>query len=282
MFNHSTMKCQSAKMNIYFFVFLLIGFAKSEISERRCIEARYQNKRVGSNENENFCEKMFQNFTTEFKSDVMARLTSEDNQTCILQTFDSYNITALYLKGLTRHLYLNRPDIDAYEDDVDESISALLKAVKVLCTADKKYGIDFDRHFYDSSKNKSMGASHSELCTKKYLFDKKIIDPVAYSINPTSINVTGCGETYNELEETFKIPDDGDANKNTFFGLSAVNAQRCTKEKFAEEKVLHKIYSLQVIQTFILSPQQIDELRSKYIKLMTMTVQFLLDCIKEI
>ena len=281
--NHSTFKCQAVKMKIFVFMFLIISFARSEISERKCIESRYQNKNLGSTVESEFCEKIFQNFTREFTNDIMEQLTNEDNQTCILQAFDHYKIPGLYLRGLIKHLYHNRPDNDVYEDDVDESKEALLKAVKVLCTADKKYGSDFDSHFNNShNQNNSSGDSHSELCIKKYFYDKKIINPAAYNINPLSINVTNCGEILKELEESFQIPADDDEKINTFFGLSAVNAQRCTKEKFAEAKVLQNIYALEIVEKLILTKQQIEEQRAKYIKLMTSSVKFLLDCIKEI
>lgn len=274
--------CLTFKMKIFIFALLYFGFARSEISERKCIELRYQNKNRDSREDADFCEKIFQNFSAEFTTDIIDRLTNQDNHTCIMKTFDYYNINALYLRGLIKHLYHNRPENDAYEDDVDESKHALLKAVKVLCSADKKFGNDFDRNF-NSSKNQhnSSENSHSELCIKKYFIDQKIIDPIAYNINPLII-ATSCVQEFADLEESFQILDDEDARINTFFGLSAVNAQKCTKVKFAEERVLQNIYSLQIVEKLVLTQLQVEELRSKYIRLMTSSVKFLLDCIKEI
>lgn len=272
-------------MKYFVFFFLVIGFVRSEISERECIEARYQNLTLGSNEEAEFCEKIFQNFTTEFSNDIKERLTVKDNLTCILQSFNYYNISSLYLRGLTKHLISNRShdENDAYEDDVDESINALLKAVKVLCTADRIYGNDFDTYFNSSRhQNNSMKGSLSELCIKKYFVDKKIVNPTLYSINPLLINVVNCSEIVLDLERMFEIPKDEDFKKNTFFGLSAANAQICTKEKFTEEHVLENVYWLKFVETMVLTQQQIDELRSKYIKLMTSSVKFLLLCIKEI
>lgn len=226
------------------------------------------------------CEKLFKNYTTEFKNDIIERLKAEDDQTCIMKTFGQYNITALYLRGLIKHLYNHSPNNDAYEDDVDESISSLLTAVKVLCTADSKYGEAFDAHF--GSVQKHAASSHPDLCRKKYFFDKKIIDAAEYNINPSLINATNCGEVIVELEQFFEIPDDPNEKMNTFFGLPAAKAHECTKQKFAQEKVLQKLYSFQIIENFELSPQQIKQLRLKFIDWTTSGVRFLMSCVNEI
>lgn len=270
-------------MKISVLVFLVLSFglglATSEISDRKCIESSYRKVKLSSPDSV-ICDKLFKNFTTDFTNDMKNRLNAEDNQTCILNTLDQYNITALYLRGLIKHLYNHSPNNDVYEDDVDESQTALLTAVKVLCTADSKYGEAFDEHF--SSVQKKDASSHSDLCRKKYFFDKKIIDAAEYNIDPTLINATNCNEVIADLEETFDIPDDPNDQMNTFFGLPAVKAYECTKRKFAEEKVLQNLYSFQIIENFELTKEQINQLRSKFIDWTTSGVRFLMSCVNEI
>lgn len=278
--NHFKPKYQAVKMKLLICVFFLISFARSEISERSCVENYYENKNIGVRADADFCQILFQNFTTEFTDDIKDRVKIGNNRKCILDTFNQYNITGLYLRGLIKHLYNNRPENDAYEDDVDESKDVVIRAATVLCTADKKYGNDFDKNF--RSFNNESEDSHSEKCMKKYFIDKKIIDPTQYNIDPPAIDEMSCGTVNENLDRSLQIADADDVQKNTFFGLSAMNAQRCTKEKFRDEKVLENIYSLQIIEKLNLSQQQIEMLRLNYIKLMTASVKFLLDCMREI
>lgn len=269
-------------MKILVFVcFVFFAFATSEISEWKCIESVHQKVKLNSGDAV-ICDKLIKNFTTEFTNDILYRLKAEDDQACILKTFDHYNISSLYLRGLIKHLYNHSPNNDDYENDVDESQTALLTAVKVLCTADSKYGEAFDAYFNSAQKQAASSSSHSDLCIRKYFFDKKIIDAAQYNINPLLINATNCGEVIVELEQSFDIPDDPNEKMNTFFGLPAAKAHECTKRKFAEEKILQNLYSFQIIENFELTQQQIKQLRSKFIEWTTSGVRFLMSCVNEI
>lgn len=212
----------------------------------------------------------------------MARLKAEDDQVCILKTFDAYNITELYLKGLSQHLHNVNANQTAYNQDVSESKDAFLNAAKVLCTADNKYSDDFNEYFTTSQRQKNNSeTSHVELCTKKYFFDKKIIDPTEYNIDTSTLHPINCAATFKDLEENFSIEDE-DEKANTFFGLSAVKAQNCATERFAQEKVFQNLFAFQILVNLELSEEKISHLRSTYIKWMTSSVRFLLECVKEI
>lgn len=227
------------------------------------------------------CEEILKGFTSEFTSNIMQRLIAQDDQTCILNTFAQYRIHEVYLKGLVSHLFNGKPNNDEYEDDVDESIDALLKAVKVLCVANTKYSKEFDEGYESHKQNNNSNDFDAELCVRKYMFDNKIIDPADYNVSPV-VDVTDCEKIIEGLEDSFKIRDDETQKPNTFFGLSATKAQDCTRRKFEEEKILQKIQSFNVIVHLGLTEAQVRQLRVKYVSWMTSSVRFLLECVKEI
>lgn len=267
-------------MKIFLLICVIINFARSESSlrERNCIESRYRNEKLKSRDDVEYCDRLIQNLSTEFTKDIIERLKTEDDQTCILKQFNDYKINELYIRGLVRHLHYNKTNLDEYEDDVDESTSALLSAVKVLCVDETKYGEDFERSFTFSKKTEF---SPEDLCKQKYFFEKRIIDPVEYNIDVSSITATNCENVIKELEGNLKMPDD-DVAQNSFFGLPATQANVCSKQKLADSKILQNLYSLLIIQDFDISPQQIATLRKRYTKWNTSSVRFLLECIKEI
>lgn len=227
------------------------------------------------------CNILIGNITTEFRKDIVALMTAEDDQKCILNVFDHYNITELFLKGLEHHLKSNEPNIDAYETDVDESTSALLKSAKVLCTADSTFRENFDEFFNMSVKHPGADESNEDRCVKKYFIDSNLFDPSEYNVDVSSINANNCEEIVKGLEESFNMKDDDEA-ANTFYGLSAVKAFKCASDKYAEHKVVQNLYLLQVLVKLDLSQKQINNLRDNYVKWMTSSVRFLLECIKEI
>lgn len=227
------------------------------------------------------CNILIGNITTEFRNDIMARMTKEDDLKCILNVFDRYNITELFLKGLEHHLGSNESNIDAYETDVDESTSALFKSAKVLCTADNTFREGFDEFFNISNKHPRAEETNEDRCVKKYFIDNNIFDPSEYNIDASSINANNCEQIVKGLEDSFNIKDD-DEEANTFYGLSAVKAFKCASDKYAEHKVVQNLYLLQILVKLDLNQVQIDNLRDNYVKFMTSSVRFLLECIKEI
>lgn len=269
-------------MKIFILVCIAFGVVACRINPKKCFENYILGQHNTGDADK--CDKILRDYAADFRNDIISRLKAEDDQTCILRIFDAHNITALYLKGLAQHLRLNKLNQSAYEDDVDESKHALLNAAKVLCTADNKYSEDFNEYFRSShirTRNKTSESSHTELCAKKYFIESKIIDVNEYNIDVPSINASSCAEAVAELNEAFQVNEE-DPALNTFFGLSAVDAQKCTNEKFAEEKIFQKLYSFQIIIKFDLTPEQVDQLRLKYIKWMTSSIRFLLECVKEI
>lgn len=269
-------------MRILVFLCFAVCSGLCEFSNRECIKSYLDDARLTSVEDGAKCYRIFNKYKTDFTNDIMARLKAEDDQVCILKTFDAYNITELYLKGLSQHLHNVNANQTAYNQDVSESKDAFLNAAKVLCTADNKYSDDFNEYFTTSQRQKNNSeTSHVELCTKKYFIDKKIIDPTEYNIDTSTLHPINCAATFKDLEENFSIEDE-DEKANTFFGLSAVKAQNCATERFAQEKVFQNLFAFQILVNLELSEEKISHLRSTYIKWMTSSVRFLLECVKEI
>lgn len=211
----------------------------------------------------------------------MTRMTPEDDPKCILKTFDEYNITELFLKGLEHHLQSGDSNIDAYETDVDESTQAFLKSAKVLCTADETFREGFGEFFNMTNKQPRAEESNKDRCVQKYFIDNNILVPSEYNIDASSINANNCGQIVKDLEDIFNMKDE-DEEANTFYGLSAVKAFKCASDKYAQHKVVQNLYLLQVLVKFDLNQKQTDNLRNNYVKWMTSSVRFLLECIKEI
>lgn len=282
-------------MKIFLIVALATGFVDSSAGERRynessyqgvkwtttCIDSSFNNVKLTSRSEARICQDILDDFTAMFKSNVLSRLRTEDDQPCIMMTFKLFHINDVHLKGLVRHLHFDLPNNDEYEDDVDESIEALLKAVKVLCAANTRYAKEFDESYETHKQNNNTNDFDAELCARKYMFDNKIIDPADYNVSPI-VNVVDCQKINEELDESFRIHDDETQTPNTFFGLSAKKAQDCMRRTYEEEKILQKIYSFNVIVHFGLTDAQRKDLRSKYISWMTSSVRVLLECIREI
>lgn len=226
------------------------------------------------------CKLLVDKTVKEFKDDILARMTPEDNEECILGVFDQYNITELFLKGLEQHIRTGRPSKIAYETDVDESTFAFFKSAKVLCTADSTFRAGFDE-FFDQSHKVPSEDDAEERCLKKYFIDKGIINPLEYNIDVASIHAVNCEQTIKNLEDSFNVRDDDD-DHNTFFGLSAVKAFKCVTNKYAEEKTLQKIHSIQTLIKLDLTDAQKAKLKNDNVKWMTSSVRFLLECISEI
>lgn len=272
-------------MKVFVFVCFAINVVVCAVSDKDCFEHYFPEnyERVVHAGKAVRCSVLIENYAIQFKSDITTRLAPSDDKNCILRVFDDYNITELYLRGLERHVLNDRKNPDAYKSDVEESSDSLIMSAKVLCTADDKYGDDFNEYFNASLVQKANSEeSHSENCVTKYLIDSNVIDSTEYNINVSSLNLTDCEEAIKDLQETFTVEDDEDEQANTFFGLSAVKAQKCTSQKFTEQKVLQNLYSFQIILNFNLSQSQVDRLRAKYIRWMSSSVRFLLECLKEI
>ena len=260
----------------------VIGVVACEITERECVKNFVNHVEVTVNEDAQICENIFKNFTVEFTDDITSRLRPDDDKACILNKFDVYKISTVYLRGLIGHLHNGTATSEDYEDDVDESKHALINAVKVLCVAHDKYGEKFNTDFY-SAKSEDKPDVNTMMCIKKYLFEHNIINPADYNIDTSTVNAAhGCEETHKDLKDTFAMTDDKGDEPNTFFGLSASKALDCASRKFKSEKVFEKLYSFHVIIDFDLNVDQVNKLRDDFIKWNTSSVRFLLECIEEI
>lgn len=281
--SHSKLLIQShftlcvVKMKYFVFISILIAIAYGEINKRECIEKAY-----AGGQRSQICENIFANFTAEFTSSIVERLKPDDDQACFLRLFDFYGLNNLYLKGLISHMHNGTEHSAEYEDDVDGSIDAVLKSVKVLCISDEKYGTEFNESIAShQTAGKEKVDPHTMSCLKKYMFENGVLDPAEFNINVSTLTETNCDTIWKNLDESLSTTSGG-VGPNTFFGLSAEKAQECTTTRFKDEKVFAKIFSFHVVVDFDLTINQINQLREKYIQWNSLGVKILLECTRQI
>ncbi|CRL04350.1 CLUMA_CG017443, isoform A [Clunio marinus] len=269
-------------MNVLLLFFALIIFKCSADDELECFKILLEQplNQQSNDAHSGKCLKVIRKHSKEFKSNVATRLSLDSSKTCVLNVLEEHDIVQIYLKGLAQHRCHPTLEQSSYEEDVDESIDALLKAAKGVCTANDTHTQAFNH--YLSHREKPSEADHDELCAIKFFVDDKIIDAAAYNIDESTLNIEGCQSFIEDLKKSFKLEGDDHPESNTFFGLSAVNAQKCVTSKFKEEKVFEKLFAFSYIINFELTQSQIENLRYDYIKWMTSSVRFLFECMKEI
>lgn len=223
------------------------------------------------------CGVIIRNLTEVYENDIMARLKMEDDMDCIMEIFRSHNVSDIYLKGLAFHAK-NLTNVSDYKKEALETTNDILKAVQTICTADERFGKMFNDSLESHRENVEQIVDPStQLCLKKYYFEKKIIDPVEFNIDVSTINATGCTDIVNELDTAIALDID---ESLTFYGLPSVEVQKCSNKKFVDEKVVLRLTSFEVAVRLSLSESQEIKLRSEYIKWMTANVRFLLDCLE--
>lgn len=261
-------------MKFFLLICFAVNFAACEISDVSCIDS-FLSQPSGSSSEE--CEKVVEKLSTEFIDSVKSDLGPEDNQTCILDLFENFQVTRLYLRGLLSHI---TNSIDKYDEDVEESKDALVNAAKVLCTSNSRFDKDFNELFNGTKVNET---NEYEKCLQKFFIDEQSINENDFKFNSTDFNQANCDQTYEELRKNFSIDDDEDEKANTFFGLPASKAQQCTSQKFSEFRVMQKIFSFQIIASYWeVTEDQKENLRGKYVDARTSSVKYLFECLKEI
>jgi hypothetical protein len=194
-----------------------------------------------------------------------------------MKVFADNGITRLYLRGFVKHL---RNRTEKYEEDVEESIDALVNAAKVVCTPRAKLDQDFEDLFNVTTSEET--SSHDK-CVQKFFIDENLIDASDFNLNITGVNPTDCEGVNNEIKENISMFEDAEESTNTFFGLSATKAHQCSSQKFKENRVMEKIFLFQIIGSYgTVNEGRKEGLRMKYIDARTQSVKFLLECIKEI
>lgn len=232
-------------------------------------------------DSEEKCDKIIKTFDEAYEKDIVARLKAEDDQTCILKLFRDYKIFELFLKGFASHS-LNITRVSDFNAEAKETTSDILKAVQAICTAHERYG----KMFNDSleslrNSNEAIVDSSTQLCIKKYYFENRILDPVAYKVDVSEINATDCDLVVMELDKSSSNTIEVDESL-TFYGLPSAAVQRCSNEKFVDQKVLLKLASFEVAVKLGLTKDQTNKLRSDYVTWMTANVRFLLECLEKL
>lgn len=263
----------------------LLSVVKSEesISTTQCIidYLKTANQTSAGLQTNEKCDKIIKSFDDAYERDIWARLKAADNQTCIIKLFRDYKIFELFLKGFSSHS-LNLTKVSDFKAEARETTTDILKAVQASCTAEERFGKMFDESVESLRDDTgSIVDSSSQSCIKKYYFEKGILDAAEFNVDASKINATDCDDIAQELDNSLSNTVAVDESL-TFYGLPSASVQRCSNERFVEQKVLLKLASFEVAVKLGLSPLQVRKLRSDYITWMAANVRFLLECLSEL
>lgn len=219
------------------------------------------------------CDKLIKNYTSGFIDEVKSIFEPDYNKTCILDSYKEFKIIDLYLKGLKVHLTTKSNQLE-FDENVRNSIRKFMQMFLYRCNiADELDTVFDDPKFADQQK---MSESHLTKCQTVYLIEKKIIDPVEFNIDTSSIKVSKCNEIVADLERAVKSIETAESEE--IFGMKDDTARLCAhKKSIANNWVLKKI-SFQIIATFELKKEQRDELRAKYVEWEKMMTAEFLQC----
>lgn len=279
---------KSGKFIIIIFTSISFGFVESSKNSKvQCIVEHLSDKNVSipavnseTLQNED-CFEIVKSLTESFRADIESRLHADEKKTCIVNLLLDHRISDIFLKGFV-YFTLNLTQVINFGTETSETTSDVLNAARVICSAHERYGEMFDESLALRRDNVQQIVDDStQLCIKKYYFDRKIINPAEFAIVVPSINLTECEEIVKALDESSSNGLDV-VEGSAFYGLPSADVQKCTNQKFIDEKVLLKLTSFEVTMSFNLSEQQQEKLRRSYIKWMTANVRFLLECLEKL
>lgn len=258
---------QSVKMKVFILICVILAGVNSEKAEGDCILNYLNNPEKVAEA----CEKQIKNYTAEFYDEVKNTFEPGYNQSCILGSFKDFKITDLYLKGLQVH-QSTKSDVTEFKESVKVTIRKFLQMFLYRCNvADDLETVFDDTKFTQQQK---MSDLHLTQCQKVYLIEKKIIDPVEFNIDPSSIKVTKCDQINADLERAVKSIENAETDE--VFGLKDDAAKKCAFEKSTKYDWVLKKISFQVIATFDISNEKREDLRMKFIEWeKSMTTEFL-------
>lgn len=217
------------------------------------------------------CNKEIKNYTVEFFDEIKNTFEPGYNKTCILDSFQDFKITNLYLKGLQLH-QSSKSDEKEFKENVKMTIRKFLQMFLYRCNVADDLETVFDDTKF--SQQQKMSELHLTQCQKIYLIEKKIIDPTEFKIDKASIKVVKCDQINADLDRAVKSIEN--AESDDVFGLKDDLAKKCAFEKSTKNNWVLKKISFQVIATFDLSNEKRGELRTEFIEWeKEMTTEFL-------
>lgn len=227
----------------------------------------------------NYCDSVIKTRKDTFDRDIFARLTAEDDQSCIIEKFNRYKIHNLFLKGKI-YVEYRKTAIKNFTKEASESTADILQQIKQICTADKLFGMEFNNSLKHREKSRPAAKNLPiQNCLKKYFFEKKILDATEFEVDVSSIDATDCEEIYNELESA--APDDIEPN-SLVYGLPSFRSQKCFFDKLQSENHLLRMASFGVALYMDLNTELIEKLRTRFIETRKLNLTFLLECLEKV
>lgn len=281
---------ESGRFLILILTSVSFGFVESFNSSKvQCIVEHLSDKNVSipaailQTSRDEDCFEIVKSLSESFRLDIESQLHADDKKTCIVNLLLEHRISDIFLKGFV-YFTMNLTQVINFETEASETTTDVLHAARVICSAHERYGKMFDESLAshrDRDNVQQIVDDSSQLCIKKYYFDRNIINPAEFDVDVTSINATECEEIVKALDESSSNGLDV-AEGSLFYGLPSVDVQKCTNQKFIADRVLLKLTSFEVTMSFNLSEHQQTKLRSDYVEWMTANVRFLLGCLKEL
>jgi hypothetical protein len=240
-------------------------------------------------DNDEICKNLYENYTQEFHESVSQELRQSDNETCIFKTFEKYNVFELYLRGLTTQLLYNNYTNEDFENEIDESKNNILKSFRVLCVPKNIEGSNDENKDDNNSSTESTNLTSDDYCEMKYFIENQIIDNAKYKFEIIVTNSSNnCEETASKIDEFEKeyekemFSEFENDKKDTFFGLSAIEASECSKEKYKKEKILLHMIAVRTVMKFKLTEVQKNAIEEDFHKFIVSNLIFLLECMQKI
>lgn len=255
----------------FFIVFCsLISVVFGDVSELECIESHLTETIVDLEEDDRtICNEIIENRTGSFNQ-IYLNDVLKSKIVCVFHAQEEFKLTDLYLKGVALHLK-SKTDEDEFMKSFNETMKFLRQLISITCDSYDVFVKVFERQH---QPNKTL--NHDDLCIKKYFLDHKIINASEFDIDPTSINVTDCEEVFGGLEtkvnEFYEL--------NNFFGLSLDKANKCMKKNF--NAVHLKWASFDIIGSFEMTDEKLEEVKSRYVKAVKNTFELYLKCLREL
>ena len=257
-------------MKVFILIYVVVSIADAEKAESDCISNFFKVVKT-SEKLTNSCENQIKNYTDVFDSEVKATFEPNYNKTCILDSFKYFRITDLYLKGLQAH-QSTKSDKNDFNENVKMTIRKFLQMFLYRCNVADELETVFDDAKF--SQQQKMSDLHLTQCQKVYLIERKIIDPLEFNLDTSTVKPTKCEQINADLNRAVKSIETADSDE--VFGLNDDLARKCALEKSAKNDWVLKKISFQVIATFDISNEKREELRAKFIDWeKTMTTEFL-------
>lgn len=280
------------EMKFLFFVSLMLAAVDAELSnqEKHCVDSAFANQTLSSQDDIELCEKFFKDKTADFRSSFESRLGCNSsaldianlwvcNKDCFLKIFDDHKISDLYIKGLISHLHYGTDESDGYLEDVRKTRAMVYENIGIQCLDTKMTAVTFQRFSEDTKTMNDWEKS----CTRRYAFEKNLIDPADYNIDASNLSSYDCESIFTRLDKRITPSPVEQKTFRAYFGVNdgaiseCENGNEVTKNELFEKNWL----TFRTIASFDLSPEQLTSLQERMKSFSKSLSLVVLECIRD-